>query len=297
MSDATQPAPAPSVSWRRRVARRTAGAVGAAVVLAGVAPAIANAAGAEVGNPVAFALRASGHGLASAFSADAEETAAPCVTPSGEPGAEVSAAPSGEPSADVSAEPVVEPTADPSALPSAEPDASASADPDAPVGGDPSGEPASTEPSAEPSAEPAAEPADDCAESATPVVSAEPSEEAAEPEPAEDGEHGEIVSTVAKCAPKGKDPLLDAEGAPANHGGYVKAAAHGDTLTTPWGSFDLGTQAGADALCASLAAARDALPEQTAAAKEHGKKAKADHGRPAKAKKDKAGGKPGGHKP
>src|SRR5690349_22460036 len=67
----------PSVSWRQRVLRRIAGSIGAAVVLAGVGPAVANAAGADMANPVAIALRASGNGLKAAFGAD---ESAPCVS-------------------------------------------------------------------------------------------------------------------------------------------------------------------------------------------------------------------------
>ena len=294
MSQPSQPAPAPSVSWRRRALRRAAGSLGAAVVLAGVGPAVANAAGADVGNPVAFALRASGKSLASAFSSEGEEAVAdPCATPSASPSDAPSVEPSVEPTVDVPAEPSVEPSAEPDATASADPDATASSEPSVEPSADvseapsvdPSAEP-SVEPSLEASVEPTAAP-EDCAE-ATPAASGSPEAEAADA----DGEHGAIVSTVAQCSPKGKDPLLDVAGAPANHGGYVKAAAHGDTLTTPWGGFDLSTQAGADALCASFAAARDALPEETAAtAKQHGKKDKAAKVRPAKPEKDKSHGK------
>jgi hypothetical protein len=262
MSEATTP----SVTWGRRALRRTAGSLGAAVVLAGFGPAIANAAGANVANPVVVALRASGHGIAAALGGTEAESV-PCVTPTEAPSESV------EPTESATAEPSVEPSATEPA-----PEVSESADPSESVESVESVEPAeSVEPSE--SVEPAepTEPAEDCDE---PEASATPTESASPSEAAEDAEHGRLVSTVAQCAPKGKDPLLGVEGAPANHGGYVRAAAHGDTLTTPWGEYDLSTQAGADALCASFDAARDALPEETAApAKTHGKPGKAEHGK------------------
>lgn len=107
--------------------------------------------------------------------------------------------------------------------------------------------------------------------------SPEPTEAPESPEPADsaspDDGHGAIVSTVAHCAPHGTDPLLSVDGAPANHGGYVSVAAQGGSLTTPWGTFDLSTQAGADALCSALDAARAALPTPTpeATSASHGK--------------------------
>ena len=264
MSDLVQPATtgAPAVTWRHRALGRTAASIGAAVVLAGVAPALANAAGADVANPVAIALRASGKGLNAAFGG---EESATCVTPT--------ASPSVEPSVEPSIEPSVEPSVDPSA----------EATPSEPV------EP-SVEPSGSPNEAPSEQPAEECAEEpeATPSVSESPEAETE----AADGEHGQIVSTVAQCAPKGQDPLLDAEGAPARHGDYVKVAAHGDTLTTPWGAFDLSTQAGADDLCAALEAARAALPEVTASTeKSKGKKAKAERDRSGKGGHGKGHGK------
>lgn len=285
--------PAPAISWRHRALRRTAGSLGAAVVLAALGPAIANAAGADVANPVAIALRASGKGLAAAFSTESEDTVAPCVTPS------ETALPTEEPSAEPTLEPSVDPSAEPSVEPSVEPSTDESATPSAETSADPSAEP-TAEPTAEPSVEPTVLPTedatDDCVETEeSPSVTPSPTE-SEEPE-AEDGEHGRIVSTVAHCAPKGKDALLDVEGAPANHGGYVKAAAHGDTLTLPWGSYDLSTQAGADDLCASLDAARESLAAEAGAegdekvrGKGHGKD-KAKHGRPDKASKAKHAGK------
>lgn len=271
MLDPTTPDTA--TSWRAsRALRRGAGTLGAAVVLATVGPAIANAAGADVANPVAVALRASGKSLASAFST-ADDEPNPCVTPSTEPteGTEVTASPTADPSASASVEPVV--------TPSGTPDDTLSADPAS----------SSTEmPTALPS-----ETDDDCDDEATPTPaaseapSASPSEtpEDEETEEAEDADHGQLVSTVAKCAPHGKDPLLDVEGAPSNHGGYVKPAAHGDTLTLPWGTYDLSTQAGADDLCASLDAARADLADEAVAPA----KGKADKGKAAKAKHAKPG--------
>jgi hypothetical protein len=240
----------PAVTWRTKVLRRVAGSVGGAVVIAGIVPAVANAAGAGVPNPVAIALRASGRQLSHALSSDSTDTvvaASSCET--------ASATPSVEPSV----EPTVEPSVEQSAVETAAPGESV--------------EPTATEAPAESaSAGPTVAPTTDC-ESATPEVSAEPSEsespEAEKSEAADGGDHGLIVSTVAKCAPHGKDERLAVEGAPGNHGAYVNAAAHGDSVTTPWGTFDLSTKAGADALCAALdAAAPTAAPEKTA---KHGK--------------------------
>jgi hypothetical protein len=290
-------APTPAVTWRRRAVRRVAWTLGAIVVLSGVAPALANAAGGHVANPVAFALKASGHAVQSVLGTSSETVDTVCVTPtesatpepvetvtpevSEAPGESVEPSESGE---------VVEPSVEPgesgevvepgeSEEPTLEPGESGEVvEP---------GE--SEEPTLEPgeSVEPGeSEEPDDCA-TPTPEASEEPAEseapeseapetEAPETEAPEDG-HGEVVSTVAHCAPKGKDPLLDVEGAPANHGGYVRAAAHGESLTTPWGTFDLSGQGGADALCTALDAARAALPP--AAGKQHGRP---DHARPAK---------------
>lgn len=242
---------APAVTWRVRVVRRVAGSFGAAVVIAGVVPAVANAAGASVPNPVAVVLRASGHQISHAFSSSSTESLTSCTS------TEPTSTPSVEPTA-VASEPV-EPTAVPTE---------------------------SLEPTAEPSVEPSESEAPDeecesAAPTATPSASASESPEASEAPESEDPGHGEIVSTVAHCAPKGKDPLLAVEGAPANHGAFVQAAAHGDSLATPWGTFDLSSQAGADALCAAVDAARAALPAETAAPS-HGK-AHQEHGKHGKA--------------
>ncbi len=205
----------------RRVLGRTAGSVGAAVVLAGLVPALANAAGANVPNPVAIALRASGDTLHDAFGTAAE----PCTEPAASPS------------------PAESPAESPVPVSSEQPDC----DENAPPGSSPS---------------------------------AAPSPAGSEESDAEAGEHGTIVSTVARCAPHGKDVLLAVEGAPGSHGSYVRAAAHGDSLTTPWGTFDLSTLAGAEQLCAALDAARATsspapeAKEAKHATKQHEKKAK-----------------------
>ena len=239
-----------AVTWRRAVLRRGAGTLVGAIVLAGVAPAIANAAGADVANPIAVALRASGKGIAKAFGGAGT---ASCETPSPSPSDVLPSA---------SESPVV-------------PEESASATP-------------AESPSAAPSELPSLEPADcteDAEESASPTASPSPSE-SEDAEEAEESNHGQIVRTVAQCAPRGKDPLLDVEGAPSNHGGYVKVAAHGDTLTLPWGSYDLSTQAGADDLCASLEAARaDLEPAEDTKKQKKAKKAKGPQNRGGKGRR------------
>lgn len=63
--------------------------------------------------------------------------------------------------------------------------------------------------------------------------------------------HGQIVSTVAHCAPRGKDERL-ATLEMRNHGAFVRAAAHGDTLSVAGADYDLSTMEGAEALCAML---------------------------------------------
>jgi hypothetical protein len=247
----TTETPSPAVTWRVRAVRRAAWTVGSAVVLAAVGPAVANAAGAHVRNPIAVALRALG--------SDAPQPS--CVTPTeSAPEPSESVEPSVDPSADASAteQPVVVP---------AEP--SEPAESEAP---DPSEAPESEAPDCEASATPTVEPS----ESEVPEPSDAPESEAPEPSESADA-HGAVVSTVAHCAPKGHDPLLDVDGAPGSHGAFVSAAAHGTSLTTPWGTFDLSTQAGADALCAAVDAARAALPP--APAKTHGKQAK-EHRKP-----------------
>jgi hypothetical protein len=299
------PAAAPSVSWRRRALRRTAGSLGAAVVISGIAPAVANAAGAHVVNPMAFALRTSGDAVSNMLGldqTDATDTTSACA--SATPTATESSAPveSETPSESAAPSESVEPTdsVDPSASVEPSESVAASESPEttesveATASDQPteSVEPTEVEPSE--SVEPAesVEPSDDGCDDASESPSAEPTES----EAADD--HGQIVSTVAHCAPHGKDPLLAVDGAPAHHGGYVSVAAHGETLTTPWGTFDLSTQAGADELCAALAAARDALPAPTAAPKAHGKHskpAKTEHGHVRHGKPANAGSHGKGH--
>jgi hypothetical protein len=63
--------------------------------------------------------------------------------------------------------------------------------------------------------------------------------------------HGTIVSTVARCAPRGIALRGLADGL-RNHGAYVRAAAHGAELTVGDETYDLGTLEGAVALCASF---------------------------------------------
>ena len=101
-------------------------------------------------------------------------------------------------------------------------------------------------------------------------------EEGEEADEAEDGDgaDGEAVSTVAQCAPRGSFGAL-VEGM-ANHGEYVTAAAHGETVALtvptievaedgsatlvepaegedlPTTDFDLSTVEGAEALCDAL---------------------------------------------
>lgn len=254
----TNPA-VPSVSWRRRALRRSAMTVGTAVVIAGIVPAAANAAGAHVANPVAFALRASGHTFASAFGLDETNTCSTDTTVE-------TPAPSVEPSESVAAS--VEPSVAPSEGPS---ESVAPSESDAPV--------ESATPAADESTAPSESVAPPSATCSEPSESESP-EAPESPEASEASDHGAIVSTVAHCAPRGKDPLLAVDGAPQHHGGYVSAAAHGDTLTTPWGTFDLSTQAGADALCAALDTARAALPTPSPAV--HGKHGTHGHAKPAK---------------
>jgi hypothetical protein len=63
--------------------------------------------------------------------------------------------------------------------------------------------------------------------------------------------HGMIVSTVARCAPRGLALRGLADGL-RNHGAYVRAAAHGAELTIGDETYDLATLDGAEALCASF---------------------------------------------
>lgn len=61
----------------------------------------------------------------------------------------------------------------------------------------------------------------------------------------ESNDHGERVSTVARCAPTGK---LDIEGF-GNHGAFVRAVAHGETIEIGEETFDLSTAEGVETLC------------------------------------------------
>src|ERR1700752_364663 len=152
----------PSVTWQR-VLHRTAGALGAAVLLSAV-----------TGTSIAVSLRSSDH----------PNSVESCVTPT--------------------ATPTESPTETPVATPTESPLATESAAPETEA-------PECAAPTAAPTASPSAT-------------------ESEAPEATDDGgEHGAIVSTVAHGAPHGKDPLLSVEGAPANHGAYVTAAAHGDS--------------------------------------------------------------------
>lgn len=108
------------------------------------------------------------------------------------------------------------------------------------------------------------------AESDVAALEEDPEGEGDEEASDDDGVHGEIVSTVAHCAPRGSIGAL-IEGA-TNHGRYVTAAAHGDTVelyvptltegaegeaptvepATDPTAFDLTTVEDADALCDAL---------------------------------------------
>lgn len=270
----------PSTSWGERLmaglAQRTAMAVVAGVTFAAVAPSLANAAGADVPNPVVMALRSGSEalGLTSAPETCAPEAETDVTGPTGDTGG-------GDDATGV--------TGPTGGTGDAEPDEATGA---SGVTG-PTGPTGSTEPVDEPVDEPADPPVDesrededeaeDCDDDEAEV--AEPVEETEETDQAQ-GEHGKIVSTVAKCAPRGKDPLLTAEGSLQDrHGDFTRAAAQGKSLTTAYGTFDLSTQAGADALCAAVAAARAELGATDDA---KGKPGKA--GRPDKADRDKGKG-------
>ena len=68
--------------------------------------------------------------------------------------------------------------------------------------------------------------------------------------------HGEIVSRVARCAPRG--PGVEEDWGLANHGAFVRAAAHGEDLTVRGETYDLSTLDGADALCDAVEQSSDA---------------------------------------
>jgi hypothetical protein len=66
--------------------------------------------------------------------------------------------------------------------------------------------------------------------------------------------HGEIVSTVAHCAPRGQERV---EGFDLpNLGAYASTAARGEVLSVEAGDFDLSTLAGAEELCSAIEQAR-----------------------------------------
>lgn len=259
----TQQAPLESsTSWggRTETVRRAATAVLAAVSFAMVAPVIANAAGADVPNPVMLALRSAGSALSGA-----EECEMPVATPS-----ETVAAPTESVDPSESAAPDAGTSPDAGATESVSPQAPVDCEED---------EGEDTTASASPS----------------PSVSAETETETETETEAEPGEHGRVVSTVAKCAPRGKDPLFEELGEDlGNHGAFVRAAAHGDTLTTPWGAFDLSTQAGADALCARLEAARVALAAASPSAEDEKGKGKGKGKDKERGKRGKPATTPGG---
>jgi hypothetical protein len=74
---------------------------------------------------------------------------------------------------------------------------------------------------------------------------------------------GVIVSTVARCAPRGEGMRGLFEGF-RNHGAFVRAAAHGSTIELGSGSYDLRTLDGAAALCAAVGDAAPEAPETAA---------------------------------
>ena len=61
--------------------------------------------------------------------------------------------------------------------------------------------------------------------------------------------HGEIVSTVAQCAPRGQEQVDGFD--LANHGADVSVAAQGGTLEVGAGEFPLSTLEDAEDLCAA----------------------------------------------
>jgi hypothetical protein len=74
---------------------------------------------------------------------------------------------------------------------------------------------------------------------------------------------GAIVSTVARCSPRGKGMRELFEGF-RNHGAFVRAAAHGSTIELESGSYDLSSLEGAAALCAAVGDAAPEAPETAA---------------------------------
>ena len=87
--------------------------------------------------------------------------------------------------------------------------------------------------------------------------------------------HGEIVSTVAHCAPRGQE-RVDGFDLP-NLGAYVSTAARGEVLSVEAGEFDLSTLEGAEQLCEAIDQARaDAADESSVDDAESGGTAPAD---------------------
>jgi hypothetical protein len=74
--------------------------------------------------------------------------------------------------------------------------------------------------------------------------------------------HGDIVSTVAHCAPRGQE-RVDGFDLP-NLGAYVSTAARGEVLSVEAGEFDLSTLEGAEQLCDAIDQARADAAEQPA---------------------------------
>lgn len=70
---------------------------------------------------------------------------------------------------------------------------------------------------------------------------------------------GDVVSVVARCAPRGHDSLFTVTGDLRTHGDFVAAARAGVTLALPFGSYDLATVVGAEQLCAALRVQQAAL--------------------------------------
>lgn len=70
---------------------------------------------------------------------------------------------------------------------------------------------------------------------------------------------GNVTSIVAACAPRGADPVFAVTGDLKTHGDFVSAAAAGDTLALPFGSYDLASAGGARSLCAALGVQRAAV--------------------------------------
>lgn len=87
----------------------------------------------------------------------------------------------------------------------------------------------------------------------------------------DDDGHGAIVSTVAHCAPKGKEAR---EAGLPNHGYFVSAAARGEVVEFEAGgeahSADLSSQEGADAFCVLADELLAAAAEPGSAAAEGG---------------------------